>query len=115
VVDNERAIQIGMRTLLNGWGCSVVSADGVSEAIARYKEGEKPDIILVDYHLKGDETGDQAVEDLNRYFGGTIPAIMISADRSEKLKAKMEAQDIPLLNKPVKPAQLRALLRTMLH
>jgi two-component system, sensor histidine kinase len=115
VVDNERAIQLGMRTLLGGWGCTVISADGVSEAIAQYEDGQKPDIILVDYHLKGDETGDRAVDDLNRYFGAIIPAIMISADRSEKLKAKMEAQAIPLLNKPVKPAQLRSLLRTMLH
>lgn len=115
VVDNERAIQMGMRTLLSGWGCTVISAGSISEAIAQYPVGEQPDIILIDYHLKDDETGDRTLEDLNSYFGAKMPAIMISADRSEKLKAQMESQAIPLLNKPVKPAQLRALLRTMLH
>lgn len=115
VVDNERAIQMGMRTLLGGWGCTVASAGSLGEAIAQYQDGARPDIILIDYHLKDDERGDHVLDDLNSYFGTKIPAIMISADRSEKLKAQMEAQAIPLLNKPVKPAQLRALLRTMLR
>src|SRR3546814_7298825 len=31
VVDNERAIQTGMSTLLGGWGCAVATAAGRSE------------------------------------------------------------------------------------
>jgi signal transduction histidine kinase len=114
IVDNERSIQTGMRTLLSGWGCDVATADGFAEAVAEIDRGDRPDIVLVDYHLKDGETGDDTIARLQAHLGTQVPAIMISADRGEELKAKMAGQAIPLLSKPVKPAQLRALLRTML-
>ena len=66
-------------------------------------------------NLKDGETGDTVIEKLNKHFASPIPAVMISADRGEPLKTQLAASGTPLLNKPVKPAQLRALLRTMLH
>lgn len=115
VIDNERQIQSGMRSLLTGWGCSVTVADGFAEAVAQFTGDTRPDVILVDYHLKDGATGDQAIALLHAHFGAAIPAIMISADRGDPLKTQLAASGTPLLNKPVKPAQLRALLRTMLH
>ncbi|KRB85281.1 histidine kinase [Sphingomonas sp. Root710] len=114
IIDNERSIQSGMRTLLGGWGCEVSTADGYIEAVAEMDGGHRPDVILVDYHLKDGETGDATVARLQDHLGSAVPAIMISADRGEELKARMAGLGIPLLSKPVKPAQLRALLRTML-
>ncbi|CAN5213508.1 hypothetical protein BH10PSE13_BH10PSE13_24030 [soil metagenome] len=114
VVDNERQIQSGMRTLLGGWGCDVAVAGDYAEAVRLFGAGERPDIILADYHLSDGETGDRVIADLQTHFGAAIPAVMISADRGEPLKAELAANGTPLLNKPVKPAQLRALLRTML-
>jgi len=114
VIDNERQIQSGMVTLLSGWGCSVVTADGFDQAVAVFEDDQRPDVMLVDYHLKDDETGDTVITRLHDHFGARISAVMISADRGEPLKNKLAAISIPLLNKPVKPAQLRALLRTML-
>ena len=114
VVDNERAIQTGMSSLLGGWGCSVVTAGSFAEASGQFAAGTAPDIILVDYHLDEEETGDVVIEQFRARFGLRVPAVMISADRGEALKAQLDAADIPLLNKPVKPAQLRALLRTIL-
>ena len=115
VIDNERQIQTGMAKLLTGWGCSVATADGYDQAVAQFAEDVCPDIMLVDYHLNGDETGDVAIARLRDHFGSRVPAVIISADRGEALKNELAAGAIPLLNKPVKPAQLRALLRTMLH
>lgn len=115
VIDNERQIQSGMRSLLTGWGCSVTVADGFEEAVAQFPDGTQPHVVLVDYHLKDGATGDDAIVQLHQHFGAAIPAIMISADRGDVLKAQLAARGTPLLNKPVKPAQLRALLRTMLH
>lgn len=114
VIDNERAIQTGMRTLLGGWGCTVLTAGGFTEATGLFAPGETPDIILIDYHLNDGETGDAALDRLRAHFALPVPAVMISADRGKELKARLDADGIPLLNKPVKPAQLRALLRTML-
>ncbi len=113
VIDNERSIQGGMRTLLEGWGCTVQTANGHDEAVAQFGPGQKPDVMLVDYHLNDNETGDATIGRLTEHFG-PVPAIMISADRGKALKAQLDERAIPLLNKPLKPAQLRALLRTML-
>lgn len=115
VIDNERSIQTGMATLLGGWGCAVRTAASLTEALRHYAPDAPPDVILVDYHLSEHETGDRTVAALRDHFGGAIPAVMISADRSVELKARMDALGIPLLGKPVKPAQLRALLRTMIR
>ncbi|MDO7835660.1 NahK/ErcS family hybrid sensor histidine kinase/response regulator [Sphingobium sp. HBC34] len=114
VIDNERAIQTGMRTLLGGWGCTVLAAGGFADAAGLFAQGEAPDIILIDYHLNDGETGEATLARLRAHFDVMVPAIMISADRGKELKARLDAHGIPLLNKPVKPAQLRALLRTML-
>lgn len=114
VIDNERAIQTGMRTLLGGWGCTVLTAGGFAEAIGLFAPDAVPDIILIDYHLNDGETGDATLDRLREHFAAPISAVMISADRGKELKARLDADGIPLLNKPVKPAQLRALLRTML-
>lgn len=114
VIDNEPAIQTGMATLLGGWGCTVTAAADFEEAVAQFGAGDAPDVILVDYHLNEGETGDVTIDRLHAHFGAAVPSVMISADRGEELKAVLDARGIPLLGKPVKPAQLRALLRTML-
>ena len=114
VIDNETQIQLGMETLLTGWGCQVLVAGSGPAAIDRLG-AETPDVIIADFHLDHAETGDQAVHDVRASLGRSVPAIIISADRSEELKERLAGQKLPLLGKPVKPAQLRALLQTMMH
>ena len=70
-------------------------------------EESAPDIILADYHLDG-ETGLEAIERLRRRHGGDIPAVLITADRSNEVRAQAAAIDVPVIRKPVKPAALRA-------
>ena len=42
--------------------------------------------------------------------GGDLPAILITADRTPRVRDEARARDVPIVNKPVKPAALRALL-----
>lgn len=119
VIDNETQIQLGMETLLTGWGCQVMIAGSGAAALDRLgkdlAEGECPDAIIADFHLDHAETGDQAVHEIRTWLGHDVPAVVISADRSDALKQRLGDQKLPLLGKPVKPAQLRALLQTMMH
>ncbi|WP_333836940.1 hybrid sensor histidine kinase/response regulator [Novosphingobium sp.] len=118
VIDNEAQIQLGMETLLSGWGCQVTAAGSGAAALDRLgpvDQGALPDVIIADFHLDHAETGDQAVHDIRTALGRDLPAIIISADRSEELKTRLAGQKLPLLGKPVKPAQLRALLQTMMN
>lgn len=114
VIDNEAPIQAGMQTLLGGWGCRVLTAEGGAAAQQIVAAEGIPDAIIADYHLEAGETGDGLIGALRDRIGRPVPAIIVSADRSDALKARLDALALPLLGKPVKPAQLRALLRTML-
>jgi Na+/proline symporter/signal transduction histidine kinase len=109
-LDNDAKILDGMTVLLGGWGCRVIGAADLAAATAALRqEAATPAGLLVDYHLdRGD--GIAAIAELRRAFGAALPAILITADRSAAVRAAAHAQGIQVLNKPVKPAALRALL-----
>lgn len=109
-IDNDASILDGMRLLLEGWGCEVWSALG-SNALPRM---ERPDLVLADYHLDR-ETGIEAIGRLRSRWGARLPAVLVTADRSNDLRAAAEAIDAMILNKPVKPAALRAMLTRIRH
>jgi CheY-like chemotaxis protein len=99
-----------METLLGGWGCRVFKAPDLEAAIAVTAQAKvSPDGLLVDYHLD-DGNGIAAIAELRRRFGADLTAILITADRSPHVREEARANSIQLLNKPVKPAALRALL-----
>jgi Na+/proline symporter/signal transduction histidine kinase/CheY-like chemotaxis protein len=108
-IDNDEHILQGMRLLLEGWGCRVrtMSALPAREELPRL--GGRPDLILADYHLDR-ENGLAAVEALRRAWRAEIPSVLITADRTSEVRSAAQAMDIAVLNKPVKPAALRALL-----
>ncbi|HYY36936.1 MAG TPA: hybrid sensor histidine kinase/response regulator, partial [Xanthobacteraceae bacterium] len=109
-IDNELAILDGMETLLAGWGCRVLKAADLEAAITVVAEARiTPDGLLVDYHLDRGN-GIAAITELRRRFGADVTAILITADRSPRVREDARANGIQLLNKPIKPAALRALL-----
>jgi len=109
-IDNERAILDGMETLLNGWNCRALTGTDLTEALAAINaSGVEPDGLLVDYHLdEGDGIG--AIAELRRRLGRHIPAILITADRSRHVREEARVEGVHVLNKPLKPASLRALI-----
>jgi len=113
-IDNERSILDGMEKLLGGWGCRVLTAADLPEALAAIEtSGLEPDGLLVDYHLDGGN-GVAAIAELRRRLGRQdgrdLPAILITADRSLHVREEAQAEAAYVLNKPLKPASLRALI-----
>ncbi|HEX2554564.1 MAG TPA: NahK/ErcS family hybrid sensor histidine kinase/response regulator [Microvirga sp.] len=107
-LDNEPAIQEGMRTLLTGWGCEVATASDLAGALAAFEAGI-PEAILADYHLD-DGNGLDAIAALREAAGRPLPALLLTADRTLAVRDAATAMDVHVLGKPVKPAALRALL-----
>ena len=109
-IDNDLAILDGMETLLDGWGCRVLKAPDLKAAIAVVTEAKaSPDGLLIDYHLD-DGNGIAAIAELRRRFDAGLTAILITADRSPHVREEARANGVQVLNKPIKPAALRALL-----
>lgn len=113
VIDNEPAILAGMSAMLAGWGCHVLTAPDGAAALAAARR--RPiDLLLADYHLADGVTGDAVVERVRDACARRIPAAIITADRTPELKDSLTAEGLAILTKPVKPAQLRALMGRLL-
>jgi Na+/proline symporter/CheY-like chemotaxis protein/PAS domain-containing protein/nitrogen-specific signal transduction histidine kinase len=109
-IDNEPAILEGMRTLLSGWGCEVLlSADLESALEAVRASGIVPDVIVADYHLD-EGNGLDVIKTLRWTLKIDFPAVLLTADRTSSVRSAAASAAVHLLNKPVKPAALRALL-----
>lgn len=113
VIDNDPAILSGMEALLENWGLEVLIARDPGDAAAGNGLAQGPAMLIVDYQLDDGLTGDVAIERLRAMAGKAIPAMVVTADRSEDTKAHLASLGLPILHKPVKPAQLRALLRQL--
>ncbi len=105
-VDNEPNILEGMTALLGGWGCHVVTATDVQHACSFT---QTPSVVVIDYHLDA-TTGIDAIMRIRQHYGADLPAVLVTADRSTEVAVAARESDMLLLNKPLKPAALRAFL-----
>ncbi|AVD95237.1 hybrid sensor histidine kinase/response regulator [Pseudomonas sp. SWI36] len=113
VLDNEVSILESMGALLGQWGCEVVTATDQAGALL-VLQGQAPELILADYHLDHGVVGCEVVRYLREHFATAIPAVIITADRSDQCRRGLQKLGAPLLNKPVKPGKLRAVLSQLL-
>src|SRR5690606_38312069 len=112
-VDNERSNLGAMSSLLENWGCDIRTAASLKEiAQLGMLEGCVPDLVLMDYH-PNQTAGLDAIEWLKQIAGGHLPSILVTADRTPAVRQLAETRGTAVLNKPVKPAALRALLSQM--
>jgi signal transduction histidine kinase len=112
VIDNDLSVLEAMQTLLERWECNVHAARSIAGLTAANADSFRADIILADYHLDGGANGVDAVRAMRSKAGAAIPAIIITADRNPAVADAARSIGCELLLKPVKPAELRAL---MLH
>jgi CheY-like chemotaxis protein len=110
-IDNDPRILEGMQTLLKQWQCAAVCGASSGEAVQALQRARlTPDVVLADYHLGHEENGLDAVSTLRALYGGELPAILITADRTAEVRDRAAEENVYVLHKPVKPASLRALL-----
>ncbi|MHA1517534.1 MAG: ATP-binding response regulator [Alphaproteobacteria bacterium] len=115
LIENDQAVLDATRQVLDRWSCRTLSArslDELAPQLAFLKRA--PDIILLDYHLDQGQTGLAALEALREKVGPDIPAIVMTGDRGLDIAAQVMAAGCELMHKPIKPAELRALMAHLL-
>ncbi|MBN8800572.1 MAG: hybrid sensor histidine kinase/response regulator [Stenotrophomonas acidaminiphila] len=110
-VDNDQEILDGMRALLGRWKVQVIAASTVDMALE--KIAERPDVMLVDYHLHDRMDGLDALVALRGAAGRPLPGALLTADGRDELKRLARERGYRVLTKPVKPASLRAFLTAL--
>ncbi|MHA6345986.1 PAS domain-containing hybrid sensor histidine kinase/response regulator [Roseivivax sp. CAU 1761] len=111
VVENDPDVLFATAQKIEAWGASALCAASTEEALGLVRDiGMAPDIILADYQLDGDDTGVAAIRAVRDATGRKVPAIMITADRSDDLLRTGAEIGFAVLTKPVQVARLRPLI-----
>lgn len=112
-VDNEQMIIDGMQSLIGEWGYQVDVALDQQQA-SKLIEQNKPDLVIIDYHLNDQQTGLNVVADWKQSWLAQTPVIVITADYTEEVRLATQTSGYRLLKKPVRPMQLKALIEQAL-
>jgi len=114
VVDDDPLVLASTAGLVSSWGCRTFVGPSVAAAMSECdRAGERPDVAICDYRLRGLENGITAAVALRHRYGD-IPVLLVSGDLGDKLQQEAARHGFALLAKPLKPARLRSLLRSLL-
>ncbi len=116
VIDDERTVLQALNLLLEMWGYRVVTAESEGEAVDRLSSaGETPHAILADYRLREGRTGVQAIDRIRTVSGAEVPGVIITGDTSTEGLRDARARGLTVLQKPVLPPHLQAVLTKILR
>nr|WP_191093501.1 hybrid sensor histidine kinase/response regulator [Bradyrhizobium campsiandrae] len=115
LIENDPNGSEALAALLEGWGCDVATTRSTADALLRLSElGGAPDAVIADLHLDHGESGLSAISDVRQHLKLDTPAMIITADYSEKAAKEASRHGLEVLKKPIKPAEMRALLSFLL-
>lgn len=103
IEDNHNVLQ-ATAMLLRKWGCDVQTASAIPQTRVDC------DLVVTDFDLDRTATGADSIAYLRELHGRRIPAIVITGHELQHVQQSLNDPDIPILSKPVRPAELRSLL-----
>lgn len=106
VVDDDKAVLESTVHLLSRWGCPVRATTRADHALG----ATGVDFVLCDQELGDGFSGLDLVRSLRDRIGIDLGAAIITGGRFDHLAEICKAENITLMGKPVRPAQLRSAL-----
>lgn len=115
IVENDPATADALKRLLRNWDAEVSAHRDLASVAESVAAGQaSPDVLILDYHLDNGASGLEVATYLRGVTRAALPAIVTTADHSPEIEAQVAALGAELMHKPIKPAQLRALLTHVL-
>lgn len=112
-IDDEIDVLIAMEALLSSWGCYVLLARSLPEALDRLASSERfPDVVLTDHVLGNGVTSTQVVESVRAAVPVELRVAIISGEAEPSLETNATTRGWGYMTKPVNPARLREFLAT---
>jgi len=116
IIDDETTVLCALNLLLEAWGYRVLAAESEREAVDKLSSaGEAPEAIVADYRLREGRTGVEAIRRIRAMVGTEVPSIIITGDTSTDGLREARASGVTVLQKPVPPPHLQAVLARAIH
>jgi len=117
VVDDATQVRDSLALLLDGWGFRVTAFSNLVELTEALLTDslDRPDAMVVDFHLPHQRTGVEAVALTRGHFRAPIPALILSGDAQTQRLHDINRGHLPVLQKPVPPDRLRIKLAELLR
>lgn len=109
LIDDNSGVRAATTAALADWGCTVLAAATIEEALALIAD-DTPDVILTDLTLRKDETGVDAVRRIRRTADRPVPALIITAETNPERLRDVINRNMMILHKPIEPDTLRLAL-----
>jgi CheY-like chemotaxis protein len=77
-------------------------------------DSRPPDMLVIDYRLRRHASGIETIGRLHQVAGHRVPALVITGDTAPDRLREAQDSGYPLLHKPVKPAELRTVMRQLI-
>lgn len=104
LIEDDANVLLATATLLRSWGCEVTTATSIPAGAVAC------DLVITDFDLDRSASGADCIAYLNRLQGRRIPAVVVTGHDIPQVQQALGDAEIPVLAKPVRPAELRALL-----
>jgi CheY-like chemotaxis protein len=92
-IEDDPSVARAVARLLRIQGYEVTSAASGAEAVQVVENGLVPDVILTDYHLPFEMTGDQVVAEITTRLGFRPPTIMLAGVQYPDAEKVMSVAD----------------------
>jgi CheY-like chemotaxis protein len=111
-IDDDCSVADSFSRLFAASGIEAASAGNGSEALARLEGGFRPDVVISDFRLPG-ENGFDVVERLRGALGYTIPVVLMTGDTSLVHNEPQKVVNLTVVQKPVDGDALIALVQDL--
>ncbi len=111
-IDDDADNLAALSSLLQRWGHRPRIAQSPEAALLAVHEAP-PALLLVDLQLDADLDGFALISILRREAGEQLSAALVTAERDVSVLSRAREAGLPVLNKPVAPAALRALVEAV--
>ncbi len=106
IIDDDPDILFSLEQTLNRWGCAVITAQTIKEALMKAYD-EEVHVILSDLVLSQKENGVDAINKVCGLLGRDIPAMIITAETDTNHLQAVHDKGYKILHKPLLPKTLK--------
>ncbi|TBU93397.1 ATP-binding response regulator [Phytopseudomonas dryadis] len=107
LIEDDRNVLAATATLLEKWGCQVSTATSIPSA------NVPCDLVITDFDLGSGASGADCIDYLRELSGRRVPALVMTGHDVVAVQQRVGDVDVPVLAKPVRPAELRSLLSSL--